>query len=151
MKTGWWDAPFALRDLAEAISHEVWEKKPVRVKTFVLGKRLKNKQIVILMHHFSKDCIWNHLEPGYLPKISNLMQNNFFTWKDNLYRNFCGWIHQQIRILRFHSHDNVFCNRPIFYIYIYIYNYIFCWRLQIANSNKNQQNIIKTLLIILST
>ena len=33
-------------------SYKVWEKKSLKVKKFVLRKRLKNKQIVILMHHF---------------------------------------------------------------------------------------------------
>ena len=32
-----------------------------------------------------------------------------------------------------------------------IYNFIFRWCLQITNANKNQQNTIKTLLIISST
>ena len=37
----------------------------------------------------SWDCLWNHLEPGYFPKRSDLMHNNFFTWKCNFHRNFC--------------------------------------------------------------
>ena len=40
-------------------------KKPLRVKALALRKRLKNKQIVIPMHHF---VIRLPLEPGYLPK-----------------------------------------------------------------------------------
>ena len=43
------------------------------VQTSVGRKRLKNKQIAISMHHF---VIRLPLEPGYLPKRSNLMQNN---------------------------------------------------------------------------
>ena len=74
----------------------------------VLLKGLKNKLIVIPMHHF---VIRLPLEPYYLPKRSNLMQNNFWTWKYNFHINFCLGIHQQIRILRFHS-NNLFCNRP---------------------------------------
>ena len=48
------------------------------MKTFVLRKRLKNKQIANPMHHF---VIRLPLESGYLPKRSNLMQNNFFYMK----------------------------------------------------------------------
>ena len=88
--------------------------KSLRVKTFVVRKRLKSKQIVIQMHHF---IIRLPLEPfgtRQLSKRSNLMQNYFFTWKYNLHRNFCYGNHQQIRILRlrFHSDDNLLCNRP---------------------------------------
>ena len=61
------------------------------------------------MYHFVIRLL---LEPGYLPKISNLMQNYFFRWKYKLHRNFWYGIHQQIRILRFHSDDNLFLNRP---------------------------------------
>ena len=93
--------------------YKVWEKKSLRVKTFLLRKRLKNKQIVIAMHHFViKLFLEPFLEPGYLPKISNLMQNNFFTWKYNLYRNFYYGIHQEIWILRFYTDDNLFRNIP---------------------------------------
>ena len=56
-------------------------KIKVTVKTFVLRKWLKNKQIVIPMHHFVKKL---PLKPGYLSKRSNLMQHNFFTRKCNL-------------------------------------------------------------------
>ena len=95
-------------------SYKVWEKKSLMVQTSVWRKRLKNKQIAISMHHF---VIRLPLEPGYLPKRSNLMQNNPFTWKYNLHENFCNGIHQQIRILRslilrfLHSDDNLFRNR----------------------------------------
>ena len=86
-----------------------YEKKSLRVKTFVLRKRLKNKQIVILMHLFVTRL---PLETSCLPKRSNLMQNNLLTWKCNLHRNFCYRIHHHIRTLILHSDDNLFRNRP---------------------------------------
>ena len=55
------------------------EKKSLRVKKFVSRKRLKNKQILIPMHHF---VIRLPLEPfgtRLFAKRSNLTQNNFFT------------------------------------------------------------------------
>ena len=90
-------------------SYKIWEKKSLSVKIFVLRERLKNKQIAIPMHHI---VIRLPLEPSYLPKRSNLTQNNFFTWKYNLRRNFCYGISQEIRILRLPSDDNLFRNRP---------------------------------------
>ena len=54
------------KNFLNCFSYKVWEKKSLRVKTFVLlCKRLKNKQIVIPMHHF---VIRLPLKPCYLPK-----------------------------------------------------------------------------------
>ena len=53
------------KNFLNCFSYKVWEKKSLRVKTFVLCKRLKNKQIVIPMHHF---IIRLPLKPCYLPK-----------------------------------------------------------------------------------
>ena len=43
-------------------------KKSLRVKTFVVRKRLKNKQIAILMHHFIIRLLLEPLESGYCQK-----------------------------------------------------------------------------------
>ena len=62
-------------------------KKSLRMKTFFLRKRLKNKQIIIPMHHF---VIRLYLKPGYFPKRSNLMQNTFYMKMQHC-RTFAMW------------------------------------------------------------
>ena len=69
------------KNFLNCFSYKVWEKKSLRLKTFVLCKRLKNKQIVIPMHHF---VIRLPLKPRYLPKdqiwckITFLNENTIF-------------------------------------------------------------------------
>ena len=81
-------------------------------KHFSYVKDWKTNKLFFRCIILSWNCLWNHLEPGYLQKKSNWIQNNFFTWKYNLHKNFCYGIHQEIRTLRFHSDHNLFFNRP---------------------------------------
>ena len=90
-------------------SYKVWEKSLLGWK-HVLRKRLKKNPT-----NCRSDASFCH-KTAYettrlLPERSNLIQNNFFTWKYNLHKNFCYGIHQQIRILRFQPISSQIQNR----------------------------------------